>query len=392
MSSHPKRTLFDQSDGSSAVLDLPSGFDPLSSEPYFEPSDDATDYGQEGGEHESDRPDLDAGGKSTGDSLVSRSKREPWCVTDRDSASRNGQPARSETDPSSSERSDIDRGRLDRRATPSALSRENLPATVELDGTDRSGDPAAGLIGGERPVRRVRRSSSSTDTSLSLLGRVQNPQIDDDAWGLLADLYGNIVLGWLRMQKLQSDDAYDVLQEVFRRVHGSVHKFERRRSGSFRAWLWTITLNEVRRLHSDRKGRPYAIGGSDINMVVHAVADGLAADPIADDLIIEGLGEGEHAEPDPRHSAAQVMRNALDLVEPEFKPEAWQCFWRMMIDGQSAAEIAADLGISEGNVRTRKHRVLKRLRFLLQGMEVFPDDECGDDCDCGCDCDEVGDE
>jgi DNA-directed RNA polymerase specialized sigma24 family protein len=42
----------------------------------------------------------------------------------------------------------------------------------------------------------------------------------------------------------------------------------------------------------------------------------------------------------------------------------------MTIEGQTSAEIAADLGISKGAVRQAKYRILHRLRQELDGGQA----------------------
>ena len=53
---------------------------------------------------------------------------------------------------------------------------------------------------------------------------------------------------------------------------------------------------------------------------------------------------------------------ALELVRGEFEPQTWTAFWRCAMDGDAAADIATEMGVSPAAVRKAKSRVLLRLR------------------------------
>jgi RNA polymerase sigma-70 factor (ECF subfamily) len=48
-------------------------------------------------------------------------------------------------------------------------------------------------------------------------------------------------------------------------------------------------------------------------------------------------------------------------VRDDFEPRTWDAFWRVTIDGQSPADVAADLGVSANVVYLARSRVLRRL-------------------------------
>ncbi|MCE9525912.1 MAG: hypothetical protein K8R36_07650 [Planctomycetales bacterium] len=60
-----------------------------------------------------------------------------------------------------------------------------------------------------------------------------------------------------------------------------------------------------------------------------------------------------------------VLLRALEAIRPEFQQRTWQAFWKVVIDGRSAADVAADLAMKPGTVRVSKSRVLLRLRREL---------------------------
>jgi RNA polymerase sigma-70 factor (ECF subfamily) len=59
---------------------------------------------------------------------------------------------------------------------------------------------------------------------------------------------------------------------------------------------------------------------------------------------------------------------ALRLMQAEFEPTTWQACWEHVVSGKSAAEVAAELGLTAGAVRAAKFRVLCRLRQELSGL------------------------
>jgi RNA polymerase sigma-70 factor, ECF subfamily len=56
-------------------------------------------------------------------------------------------------------------------------------------------------------------------------------------------------------------------------------------------------------------------------------------------------------------------------VQTDFNSRTWQAFQRFDVDGEPAARVAQDLGITENAVILAKARVLKRLRH--EAGELF---------------------
>ena len=63
-----------------------------------------------------------------------------------------------------------------------------------------------------------------------------------------------------------------------------------------------------------------------------------------------------------------LLHRALDLIRPEFAERTWQAFWRMTVDGRTAAEAGAELGLAPNAVHQAKFRVLRRLRQEMAGL------------------------
>lgn len=182
-------------------------------------------------------------------------------------------------------------------------------------------------------------------TSVSLLKRLKSARPDASDWARLQDIYRPLIRGWLGRVPGLADEADDLTQEVLVVLIREIPRFDRRREGSFRAWLRQVAVNKARTWRRRRHRRPSV--GLD-------PADGFLdrlADP-ADDLSAEW--DREHD----RH----VTRRLLEAVRPDFTPPTWEAFQRFAIDGLPAARVAEEVGISENAVIQAKARVLKRLR------------------------------
>jgi RNA polymerase sigma-70 factor (ECF subfamily) len=64
-------------------------------------------------------------------------------------------------------------------------------------------------------------------------------------------------------------------------------------------------------------------------------------------------------------SEAWLSRRVLEMIRVEFEPRTWDAFWQTAVDGQLAADVAADLEMSVPAVYMAKSRVLRRLRQAL---------------------------
>ncbi len=186
-------------------------------------------------------------------------------------------------------------------------------------------------------------------TRSSLLRRAS--QHDAQAWRELVDLYGPLVSYWCRQSPLDSHAVADCVQDVFASAAVSLETFEpKRTSGSFRAWLWTITRNKLRD-HFRRAARtPRAAGGSTAVGLLNQVADPIA---VPED------------EPTGELQLHNLTSRALQQVQSEFEARTWQAFWRSVVDGIATDEVARELTMSAASVRQSRSRILRRLRQQL---------------------------
>ena len=189
-------------------------------------------------------------------------------------------------------------------------------------------------------------ATTGSGTSLSMLQRMRGQ--DADAWRRFVDLYSPLVLSWLRRAGLGDADAADLVQDVFLLVSRHVEGFDRRGAGSFRGWMFTITANKVREHHRARKGQPVAAGGTDAQRRVQELTDDVDPEDPSDPGSRDGL-----------------VRRGLELIRGDFAEQTWQAFWRCVVEGRPAAEVAVDLGMKPNAVYQARHRILRRLREEL---------------------------
>ena len=198
-------------------------------------------------------------------------------------------------------------------------------------------------------------SSQATSPSLIERLRAQSP----DAWRTLVAIYSPLIYRWCRRLGVASGDAADVSQEVFRSVARQMEQFRRSQPGdSFRGWLYTITRNKAWDHLRRHRGQPAAIGGSEAQLRLAAFADATATNDFS-------AGGGTPPDDDKRLLVVQLLAQ----LRGEFGQPAMTAFWRMVVDGHSAADIAHDLGMSAKAVRQAKYRVLQRLRQELSELE-----------------------
>jgi RNA polymerase sigma-70 factor, ECF subfamily len=183
-------------------------------------------------------------------------------------------------------------------------------------------------------------------TSLGLLERLKDAKPAASDWRRLQDVYLPLIRKWLSRVPGLGDESGDLAQEVLVVLFRELQSFERRRHGAFRAWLRQITVNRIRAFSKARHKQPLVGLGEEGDQLLSQLED--ANSDIARQW---DLDHDQH-----------VFQRLLAVVRPDFQPATWQAFTRFALDGQPAASVATELGISESAVVQSKFRILKRLR------------------------------
>jgi RNA polymerase sigma-70 factor (ECF subfamily) len=182
-------------------------------------------------------------------------------------------------------------------------------------------------------------------TSLSLIDRLKAARPEDSDWRRLQGIYLPLIQRWLRRVPGLAADADDLAQEVFVVVIRELAKFERRREGSFRAWLRTITVNKAKHYCKHRARRP----ANEMDC-----ADGFLEQLVDPSSPLAREWDREHDE--------HVVQKLLAAVKGDFGATTWSAFCRLALDGMPAAQVAEELGMPENAVLLAKSRVIRRLR------------------------------
>lgn len=189
-------------------------------------------------------------------------------------------------------------------------------------------------------------------TSPTLMQRLQGDH-DPGAWKDLVVLYTPLIRGWLRRHSVNPHDADDLVQEVLEVVVKRFPDFRHnQRTGAFRAWLKTITLNCVRDFWKSKRFRPAATGGSDFGGYLDQLAD--PQNPLSQ------AWDKEHD--------LHIMTKLLDMIRVQFTETTWEAFKGVALDGSSPDDVARELGITVNAVFIAKSRVLARLREEAAGL------------------------
>jgi RNA polymerase sigma-70 factor, ECF subfamily len=180
-------------------------------------------------------------------------------------------------------------------------------------------------------------------TSVSLLCRLRQTG-DSEAWARFVDLYTPAIYFWVCRIGVPTDDASDLVQEVFILLMKKLPEFQYDRRRSFGAWLRVMTENRcrdyLRRRRPDRPGTDFPEPGVPDNT--------------------ELFSESEYRQ--------QIASRALQLMRAEFQPTTWKACWEHTVMGRPAEDISRELGISVNAVYVGKSRVLRRLREELTDL------------------------
>ncbi len=191
-----------------------------------------------------------------------------------------------------------------------------------------------------------------SDTSASLLDRLRD-EPDQADWNRLVYVYSPLIRNWLRRYDVSFEDGNDVVQEVMTVVVRRLPEFEHNnRTGAFRNWLRTITVNCLRDFWRAQRIRPKAQGGSDFQMILAEMED-----PTSN---LSQVWNQEHD--------LHVTTHLLKQIQSEFNEKTWSAFRLVVQEGVAPKDAATQLGTTVNAVFIAKSRVLARLREEAQGL------------------------
>jgi RNA polymerase sigma-70 factor (ECF subfamily) len=184
-----------------------------------------------------------------------------------------------------------------------------------------------------------------TSSSDSLLDRLKVARPDDSDWNRFEALYLPLIRRWIGRIPGLGHEVDDVSQEVLMVVVRAIPGFDRRREGSFRAWLRQVTVNRVRVYRRQRHRQVGAMADP---------AEGFLDQMADSNSLLARKLDDEHND--------HVCKVLLSAVRSDFTQTTWDAFQQFAVAGRPAAEVARELGLTVNVVVKAKSRVLNRLR------------------------------
>ncbi|MEA3224951.1 MAG: sigma-70 family RNA polymerase sigma factor [Planctomycetota bacterium] len=175
-------------------------------------------------------------------------------------------------------------------------------------------------------------------------------QGDQTAFGELVRRYGDSLLGYLTKICRNREQAKDLFQETFRKVHEKAHML---RSNRFKSWLYTIATRVA--MDGLRKGSRVRMVS--LNQQVCRDGDN-CSEPGAVALADDCLDPSQEAV---RAEQKELVRQALESLPDRQRVTVVLAYYQ----GLTYPEVATALGCSVGTVKTQMFRALRTLAQRL---------------------------
>lgn len=160
------------------------------------------------------------------------------------------------------------------------------------------------------------------------------------------------LLDFIRRRLPDSDEAEDVLQDVFYELaeaYQLTKPIERVAS-----WLFAVARNKI----NDWYRRPKM---ASLDAPIGGVSEEDEASPVLGEWLAVADGAGPDAE-----LFRETLMDALTEALDELPTEQREVFVRHELEGQSFKQIAAELGVSQNTLLSRKHYAVLYLRERLR--------------------------
>jgi len=193
---------------------------------------------------------------------------------------------------------------------------------------------------------------SQMSTRTSLLLRLRQEPVDEEAWNEFVRRYGPLLLAWCRQWQLQPADADDVSQNVLLKLAHHLRSFVYDPSRRFRGLLRTMAHNACKDYLDSRQRAVMASADTGVHAVLESVQ---ARDDLAARL--EAAFDLERLE------LAQAR------VRQRIESHTWEAFRLTALEGKSGADAAALLHMQVGTVFKAKSKVQQMLREEIEHLE-----------------------
>lgn len=182
-------------------------------------------------------------------------------------------------------------------------------------------------------------------TVLSLLTDLKSGR--REAWNRFVDQYGPLILRYCRSHRLMHDDAEEVTQEVFLRIHAAIPDFLYDPTiGQFGGWVGRITHHELIRYVTRIRDRAVATAELDR---LDAVGGGVEGQ--WNDLFYQW-----------------VLEQAFEEVAARVGPDKWQCFYECWKHNENPGDLARRLNLSPDFVYKARHQIRQMLFQMVEEL------------------------
>lgn len=173
---------------------------------------------------------------------------------------------------------------------------------------------------------------------------------DPMAFSELVRRYGDGMFGYLMKMSKNRQEAEDLFQETFKRVHEKANTF---RGNKFKSWLFTIATNVA--IDGMRRRRRMQVVSLNQRLdCTDQDSEELSAVALADDSC-EPSQEAAKAE------QAELVRDAIESLPARQRATLVLAYYQQL----SYPEVAKVLGCSLGTVKTQMFRALRTLAQKL---------------------------
>ncbi len=171
-----------------------------------------------------------------------------------------------------------------------------------------------------------------------LLGKIREPDTRSYGFNLLVRAYQQKVYGIVRKMVIDHDDAHDVTQEVFIKIHKSIDNF--REDAQLFTWIYRIATNESLSFLNRKKRRFF--------LPIEDIAPTLAA----------------HIDNTPHVDGDEIQRK-LQKALLTLPDKQRLVFNLKYFEDMSYEQMAAVTGTSEGALKASYHHAVKKIEDIL---------------------------
>jgi RNA polymerase sigma factor (sigma-70 family) len=193
---------------------------------------------------------------------------------------------------------------------------------------------------------------TSLTTRASLLIRLSQNTLDDEAWKEFVRVYGRHILRWCRRRGLSEEDAQDVAQDVLVKFWKRALGFEYDATRRFRSYLSAIVSSAIADHIKGRKNKSIKFSNAESSI--------LDSVPARQDLIarIEAAYDQE------------LLTIAMQQVEERVQPRTWRAFTMLALEHRSGGEVAQELGMEVNTAYVARKKVQRMIREVINKIDA----------------------